>query len=128
MANTDLLETQLRNCYLSLGGDLSDVMTRLPSLALVKKFVLRFPADASYAELESALERGCRGDAFRAAHTLKGVCANLGFTALLRSSSAVTELLRQEEDSLPAGLAAPMAQLRQDYQQTLSTIRSLTVE
>ena len=42
MANTDLLETQLRNCYLSLGGDLSDVMTRLPSLAHVKNSCFAF--------------------------------------------------------------------------------------
>lgn len=125
MANNNLLEARLRDCYLRLDGNLTEVMTRLPSLALVEKFVLRFSADPSYAELEAALEAGCRGDAFRAAHTLKGVCANLGFSALYRSSSDVTELLRQESDSLPEGLAAPMAQLRQDYQLALSAIRTL---
>ncbi len=32
--------------------------------------------------------------AFRAAHTLKGICLNLGFDALETTSSALTEYLR----------------------------------
>ena len=34
---------------------------------------------------------------FRAAHTLKGVCLNLGFTSLYKVSAELTEVLRGRE-------------------------------
>ena len=45
-------------------------------------------------EPEKALEEKDAPTAFRAAHTLKGVCQNLGFDALYVPSSALTEALR----------------------------------
>ena len=112
----------IEECYHRLGGDYSQVLQRIPSGALVKKFVIKFLADGSFAELSGAMERGDRETAFRASHTLKGVCANLGFEQLRTSASALTELLRGAE-TIPAEAAALMEQVRQDYRCTVDSIR-----
>ena len=58
------------------------------------RFVLKYPADPSFAQLREAVAAADWESAFRAAHTLKGVAQNLGFDALYRASSALTEHLR----------------------------------
>ena len=62
--------------YQTIGGDYNEVLARLSSERLVQKFVLKFPLDGSYDLLCSALETGNREEAFRAAHTIKGICQN----------------------------------------------------
>ena len=58
------------------------VMERLPSADFVRRFALKFLQDDSFPNLKKALEAKDAPTAFRAAHTLKGVCQNLGFDAL----------------------------------------------
>ena len=53
-----------------------------------------FLNDDSYLKLEQALKEGNVKEAFRAAHTLKGVCQNLGFTNLYQPTYDLTEVLR----------------------------------
>ncbi len=110
----------LPECYAALGGDYDDVLARLHSERLVQKFVLKFPDDGSYRLLLSALDAGDRDEAFRAAHTIKGMCQNLSFAALARSSSALTEALRGGGDADPALVAA----VRADYERTAAAIRA----
>lgn len=113
----------IEECYQEMGGNYADVCTRLPSPRLIHRFVLKFLEDKSFETLCSAMESGSREAAFRAAHTLKGVCANLSFTRLLESSSALTELLRPETDAIPEGASALMERVCGDYQLTVSAIR-----
>ena len=80
--------------YKTVGGDYNEIMARLMTEERVLRFVRKFPADGSYALLKQSLEGGNREEAFRAAHTLKGVAQNLGFTTLFEKTSAVTEILR----------------------------------
>ncbi|MDD6326589.1 MAG: Hpt domain-containing protein [Lachnospiraceae bacterium] len=84
----------VKECYEQIGSDYAGVLKRLSSEALVKRFALKFLKDPSYQELKDALARQDGEVAFRAAHTLKGVCLNLGFDRLYESSAALTELLR----------------------------------
>ena len=114
----------IEECYNRMGGDYAQVLLRLPSGALVKKFITKFLDDGTYQELCRAMEQGDRELAFRAAHTLKGVCANLGLERLRRSSSELTELLRPQADGIPAGAEALLEQVRADYELTVNTIRS----
>ena len=60
----------------------------------MRKFLLKFLDDKSYADLERTLSEGDYKEAFRAAHTLKGVAANLAFTELMERVSELTEQLR----------------------------------
>ena len=80
--------------YAKIGGNSADVLRRLPSEAMVRKFIGKYPADTSWGSLESAINSQDWEVAFRAAHTLKGVAQNLGFQKLYLSSTALTEALR----------------------------------
>lgn len=84
-------------CYRKFGGNYEDVLTRFGSAELVTRFALQFLNDTSYEDLMKALEEGNAESAFRAAHTLKGLCSNLGFTALWKASDSLCEQLRAGE-------------------------------
>ena len=110
----------LQECYAAMGADYDEVMGRLRSERLVQKFVLKFPADGSFALLESSLAQGDIQEAFRAAHTIKGMCQNLSFTKLAQSSSELTEALRDGVKKPEAeGL---LAQVQADYHETTDAI------
>ena len=114
----------IQECYQKLGGDFEKVKTRLPSVSLITKFITKFLDDSSFSELCRALEEGQREDAFRAAHTLKGVCANLGFDQLGASAGKLTELLRPETGTIPGDAALLLETVAQDYEETVSAIRA----
>ncbi len=80
--------------YEKTGGDYAAVLSRLGSEAMIKRFVLKFANDPSFAELTEAFKKKDEETAFRAAHTLKGVCLNLGFDGLFQPAKALTENLR----------------------------------
>ena len=113
----------IEESYQELGGSYAEVCTRLPSPRLVEKFAAKFLEDQSFETLCKEMEAGCRQEAFRSAHTLKGVCANLGFARLRESASALTEILRPESDAIPEAAFALMEQVRGDYQRTVDAIR-----
>lgn len=114
----------IQECYQQLGGDFTNIETRLPSISLVTKFITKFLNDSSFSELCQALERGQREEAFRAAHTLKGVCANLCFDRLGASAGRLTELLRLEGSGIPEGAAPLLEEVRRDYGLTVDAIRA----
>lgn len=111
----------LQECYAAMGSDYEDVMKRLCSDRLVQKFMLRFLDDRSYELFCTSMKEKNYEEAFRAAHTIKGVCQNLGFTRLLESSSQMSDALRHgwtpQADTL-------VSQLESDYQATVDAIRS----
>ena len=80
--------------YAKIGGNSADVLRRLPSEAMVRKFIGKYPADTSWGSLESAINSQDWEAAFRAAHTLKGVAQNLGFPRLYQAAAVLTETLR----------------------------------
>lgn len=86
----------LAQLYVTVGGSLDEVAQRIPG-KLVLKFVKMYAADGSFAELTTALAAEDWHTAFRAAHTLKGVSQNLGFTDLFTASRALTEALRGDK-------------------------------
>lgn len=110
----------IQECYAALEGDYQEVLGRLYSEALVKKFVGKFLADQSFQLLESSLKDQNYEEAFRAAHTLKGVTQNLSFTKLYRSSHQITEALRTKDYDLAAEL---FPTLQSDYAQTAAAIQ-----
>ncbi|WP_301897149.1 Hpt domain-containing protein [uncultured Holdemanella sp.] len=84
----------IEECYKKMGANCQDVIKRLPSVSMIEKFALKFREDTSFQELETALNEKQVDLAFRAAHTLKGVCMNLGFDHLYKPSFEITESLR----------------------------------
>lgn len=112
----------IQECYQELGGNYAEVSTRLPSAKLIERFTLRFLDDPSFGDLCKYMEEGNREEAFRAAHTLKGVCANLSFTRLQESADKLTELLRPNNAAIPEGAEALLEDVRGDYQTTVDAI------
>ncbi len=110
----------LKECYKAMGADYEDVIRRLMSERLVEKFVLKFLDDGSFSMLCEALEAGDWEQAFRAAHTLKGVSQNLSLTRLGESSSALTEALRNHTAPEDPAL---FAQVKEDYEKAVQVIR-----
>ena len=84
----------VNECYDKMGANYQNVLGRFGSEAMVKKFALKFLNDDSFEQLKAGLEKQDAEAAFRAAHTLKGLCMNLGFDSLYEVSSALTENLR----------------------------------
>lgn len=111
----------LQECYAAMGGDYNDAIGRLRSERLVQKFVLKFAEDGSYSLLQSSLADSNYDEAFRAAHTIKGVCQNLDFTRLYRSSSQLSEALRNGFTPEAPALAE---QVKEDYARTTAAIRA----
>lgn len=88
---------ELKECYEAFGGDLKSVMERISDVNLIERFVKKFLSDPSYDNLCKFLAEENYKEAFRAAHSLKGVCFNLGIQKLGESASALTECLRGVE-------------------------------
>lgn len=114
----------IQKCYQQLGGDFTQVEKRLSSANLVQKFIAKFLDDGSFSELCLAMKEGQPENAFRAAHTLKGVSASLSLTRLLSSVSQLAELLRTEAETIPVGADLLFEEVKQDYELTVSTIHA----
>ena len=111
----------LQECYAAMGGDFEEVKSRLRSERLVEKFALKFLADPSYDTLTATMASQDYEEAFRAAHTIKGVCQNLSFTRLFTSASQLCEALRPGGPPQSPDL---FTQVKTDYEATLSAIRT----
>jgi len=115
----------LAECYAALGGDYEGVCARLHGERLVKKFALKFLDDGSFSLLRESMESRNWEEAFRAAHTIKGMCLNLGFTRLQTSSSALCEALRHGYTPEAEPL---FRQVEEDYGATAAAIRTFQAE
>ena len=98
-------------------------MGRLHSEALIRRFTLKFLEDQRYLQLKQALENKNYEDAFRGAHTLKGVYQNLSFDRLYEVSSELTELLRDRTGEQP-GIPEAMEKVTEVYEMTIEEIKN----
>ena len=111
----------LKECYIALGGNYEDALGRLRSERMVQKFVLKFLDDGSFDLLCRSMDANVQEEAFRAAHTIKGMCQNLSFTLLAESSSEMTEALRSGD---MAGARDLFDRVRVDHQRTVEAIQA----
>lgn len=111
----------LKEFYAAIGGDYEGTVARFLTEERVKRFVLKFENDPSYDYLFESLKSGDVDGAFRAAHTLKGVCQNLGFDRLYEISSEITEILRAGSLELDG----KSDELKTCYGVVLTALRSL---
>ena len=106
----------IKEFYAQIGEDDQDVVKRLGSEALIRRLILKFA-------LQEALEQQNTETAFRAAHTLKGVAVNLGFTRLYHAAAALTEVLRAAKLAEAAPL---LAETETAYRKIINAISALT--
>ncbi len=112
----------MQECYARMGANFDEVLKRLCSEEMIRKFDLLFLQDDSFRNLETMLAQGNVKEAFRAAHTLKGICQNLGFTNLYAPVYALTETLRA---GTLDGTAEQFARVAEQYRITTAAIRAL---
>lgn len=111
--------------YEQVNGNLEDVRKRLLTDERIEKFVRIFAADETYANLQGAFENGEAEPAFRAAHTLKGMGRDLGFTALSERASELTEALRAGDDGVYGDIDAAAelyAQVQDAYDSIIAAL------
>lgn len=112
----------LRECYAALGGDYDETLKRLCTEKLVERFALKFLTDESFSALQKAMAEEKYEEAFRAAHTLKGVGLNLGFTKLYAASDALTEALRGGQKPSDDTL---LERVEEEYKYTVALLKEV---
>ena len=112
-------------CYGLLGENYNEILERFGNEAMIKKFAISFIKDPSFADLKDALQKNDGERAFRAAHTLKGVCLNLGFSGLYQVSSDLTEKLR---DHCTDGANELFKKVEEKYQSVISVLNAMALE
>ena len=118
----------LENFYKQMGGSYADVRSRIPGDSLILKLINEFRNDPSYESLNRAFADGNAEEAFCAAHTLKGVCANLGFEKLRCSAGKLTEALRFESETIPQAAFLLWRCVQTDYHNAADIIVSFLEE
>ena len=84
---------------IAYGANTEEGMQRcLDNEELYLRLVKSVAEDATFDALEAALRNNDLDAAFEAAHSLKGVLANLALTPLLAPVQEITELLRARTD------------------------------
>ncbi len=112
----------IREFYERAGGDYAAALQAFRTEERVRRYLCRFPEDSSYADLNRALEREDTEEAFRAAHSLKGVALTLRLTALYEAAAEVTEALRHADGVRACAL---MQALTAAYARTLEAVGEL---
>jgi len=105
--------------YTEIGGNYNEIMSRLRTEERVAKFAKMFTKDESYNTLVRTMQEGNIDEAFRAAHTMKGVCQNMSFTTLFQSSYELTEALRAKNMDKANEL---LTRVTEDYQRVMDGI------
>ena len=85
---------ELKAWYENIGGDYEDIIKRLKTDERILKFLSMFPQDTSFKKLESAWDDIDWSEAFRQAHSLKGLSKTLGLKDLGDNASLLTDSLR----------------------------------
>lgn len=114
---------EVQEFYAKINGDYEGALQRLMEDARIRKFLLRFPEQKLLEQLSWALDNENYADAFRHAHSIKGVCLNLGLSVLQKSSSELCEALR--DGNRPDNLEELFEALKEDYVNVVEAIGQL---
>lgn len=114
----------VKECYEAFCGNYDEVMSRLRTDERVARFLQKVVDDGSYKLLIDSIATNNVDEAFRAAHTLKGVCGNLSITKLGESSSALCEYLR-EKRVIDDAVLSMLESVKADYELTINSIVQL---
>lgn len=117
------MRMKLKECYESIGANYEEVVSRLMSDDRVKKYLERFADSNDLDKIVRCVEAKNFEDGYRNAHTLKGLCLNLGITRL----QAVCEVLCEAiKDGNPTVDLDPILQnLKDEYKLTMDAISKL---
>ena len=84
----------VEECYSNIGGSYEEDKSRLLDDARITKFMGMFMRDQSFQTITDAIANQDYAEAFKGAHSLKGVSSNMAFTRLYEAVDELTEDLR----------------------------------
>ena len=87
---------------------------------LYNKYLMKFPEDPTFGSLKEQMQKGDYHEAFRSAHSLKGISGNLSLDEFLALLSQLVECLRNDTDLQGAQEIFP--NLEKLYNRTVETI------
>jgi HPt (histidine-containing phosphotransfer) domain-containing protein len=95
------------------GVDIEGALERMGgSEELYETILGMFLQDENYTALKDAMEKGDEENALGYAHTIKGMCGNLGFTKLFSYSDDMVETFRKNRD---CDVNLLMTQITEEY-------------
>ncbi len=104
------------------GFDVSGALRRfLNNEALYKKCLKKFLDDDSFEQLKSAYESGNCNEAFKMAHTMKGLASNLGINNIYNLLIPMVEKLRLQN----LNIGEEIVELERLYHEVYDIIESL---
>ncbi len=84
----------VKEAYGKMNGDYAEISARLLTDERILKFLGMFSRDTTFSNLCEQMDNENYEEAFRAAHTMKGLCQNMAFSGLLEPLIELTECLR----------------------------------
>ncbi len=84
----------VREFYNAINADYDAVISRMVNETLIMKYLRKFPSDPNFAQLQQAVKEENYDTAYRAVHTLKGLCLSLGFESMSTPVIALNDDLR----------------------------------
>ena len=90
----ELKKMTLQELYSQIGGDYEQALRVMRVEKLIDKHIRKLVTNGVVDGLVDAAERMEPAELFDAAHAMKGICANLGLTALAEMASEIAEEYR----------------------------------
>ncbi len=84
----------IQELYAKIGGNYEQAVKVMRMDKLIDRYVRKFPASGTCEKLVEAGQSMDPVALFESAHALKGVCANLGLTAIAAAAEEITEEFR----------------------------------
>ena len=84
----------IREIYENIGADYNAALRRFLNEERIEKYLLLMMKDGTMDQLKQAVEKQDYENAFRAAHSLKGISLNMEMTLLAEASSALSDYLK----------------------------------
>lgn len=104
---------EVKEFYETVGGDYQDVMNRLPTEALVVKFLKKYASGDEFGRIVEAYEAKDYRKLFEETHNVKGMTANLSLTKLC---GVVTEMCEAVRHGDPEIDLEPLMEKAKEYQ------------
>lgn len=118
-----IMEDVFRQKLLDAGVNIETAMERfMNNEQLLERFLKKFPQDTNYKELLAAVEEKRYEDAFKAAHTLKGVCGNLSLDSLYENVCTVVELLRSGKGE---EIDSELPKVKAEYERVVEILKTI---
>lgn len=117
------MDAEIKEELIACNVDVDAVMERfMGNETLVTRFLIKFLDDTNLNAIGLWMSEGNTEEAFKCAHTLKGVCANLGLNGILKDLSPMVEKLR---NGTMEGVEELYAMVQKNYEAVSGIIRKL---